>query len=221
MRSLGQRLLAEAVGTAFLLMAVVGSGVAAQRLSPGDVGLQLFENAVATAFALMALIWAFGSISGAHFNPAVTLADVVLQRRPVKEGIAYVGAQVVGGIVGTILANLMFALPAVEWSTKVRSGPDLWLAEVIATLGLLMVIFLIPRSRNAVVAVAVGAYIGAAYFFTSSTSFANPAVTVARMFSDTFAGIQPASAPAFIVMQLVGAGLAIGLVWALVGRRRD
>ena len=215
MRSLGQRLLAEAVGTAFLLMAVVGSGVAAQRLSPGDVGLQLFENAVATAFALMALIWAFGSISGAHFNPAVTLADVVLQRRPVKEGIAYVGAQVVGGIAGTILANLMFALPPVNWSTKVRSGPDLWLAEVIATLGLLMVIFLIPRSRNAVVAVAVGAYIGAAYFFTSSTSFANPAVTVARMFSDTFAGIQPASAPAFIVMQLAGAALAIGLVWAL------
>ena len=220
MRSLGQRLLAEAVGTAFLLMAVVGSGIAAQRLSPGDVGLQLFENAVATAFALMALIWAFGSISGAHFNPAVTLADVVLQRRPVKEGIAYVGAQMAGGIAGTILANLMFALPAVEWSTKVRSGPDLWLAEVIATLGLLMVIFLIPRNRNAVVAMAVGAYIGAAYFFTSSTSFANPAVTVARMFSDTFAGIQPTSAPAFIVMQLVGAGLAIGLVWALVGRRR-
>ena len=220
MRSLGQRLLAEAVGTAFLLMAVVGSGVAAQRLSPGDVGLQLFEHAVATAFALMALIWAFGSISGAHFNPAVTLADVVLQGRPVKEGIAYVAAQVVGGIAGTILANLMFALPPVNWSTKVRSGPDLWLAEVIATLGLLMVIFLIPRSRNAVVAVAVGAYIGAAYFFTSSTSFANPAVTVARMFSDTFAGIQPASAPAFIVMQLVGAALAIGLVWALVGRRR-
>ena len=220
MRSLGQRLLAEAVGTAFLLMAVVGSGIAAQRLSPGDVGLQLFENAVATAFALMALIWAFGSISGAHFNPAVTLADVVLQRRPVKEGMAYVVAQVAGGIAGTILANLMFALPAVEWSTKVRSGPDLWLAEVIATLGLLMVIFLIPRNRNAVVAVAVGAYIGAAYFFTSSTSFANPAVTVARMFSDTFAGIQPASVPAFIVMQLVGAALAIGLVWALVGRRR-
>ena len=220
MYGLMQRLLAEAVGTAFLLMAVVGSGIAAQRLSPGDVGLQLFENAVATAFALMALIWAFGSISGAHFNPAVTLADVVLQGRPAKEGAAYIGAQVTGGIVGTMLANLMFALPAVNWSTRVRSGPDLWLAEVIATLGLLMVIFLIPRSRNAVVAVAVGAYIGAAYFFTSSTSFANPAVTVARMFSDTFAGIQPSSAPPFILMQLVGAALAIGLVWALVGRRR-
>ena len=221
MPALGRKLLAEAVGTAFLLMAVIGSGIAAQRLSPGDVGLQLFENAVATAFALMALIWAFGPISGAHFNPAVTLADVVLRKRPVREGVAYVGSQVVGGIAGTILANLMFALPPVTWSTKVRSGPDQWLAEVIATLGLLFVIFLIPRSRGAVVAVAVGAYIGAAYFFTSSTSFANPAVTVARMFSDTFAGIQPASAPAFIVMQLMGAGLAIGLVILLRGRRSD
>lgn len=218
MPSLGQRLLAEAVGTAFLLMAVVGSGIMAQRLSPNDIGLQLLENAVATAFALMALIWAFGPVSGAHFNPAVTLADVVLQGRPVKEGIAYVSAQITGGSIGTILANLMFALPPATWSTKVRSGPDQWLAEVIATLGLLLVIFLIPRRRGAVVAVAVGAYIGAAYFFTSSTSFANPAVTVARMFSDTFAGIQPASAPLFIVMQLVGAALAIGLVWALRGR---
>ena len=221
MPSLAQRLAAEAVGTAFLLMAVVGSGIAAQRLSPADVGLQLFENAVATAFALMALIWAFGPISGAHFNPAVTLADVVLKGRPVREGIAYVGAQVVGGIGGTILANLMFALPPVVWSTKDRGGPDLWLAEIIATLGLLMVIFLIPQRRGVVVPVAVGAYIGAAYFFTSSTSFANPAVTVARIFSDTFAGIQPGSAPLFIVMQLVGAGLAIGLVWFLVGRQRD
>ena len=220
MPALGRRLLAEAVGTAFLLMAVIGSGIAAQRLSPGDVGLQLFENAVATAFALMALIWAFGPVSGAHFNPAVTLADVVLNRRPVSEGIAYVGAQVVGGIAGAILANLMFALPPVTWSTKVRSGPDLWLAEIIATLGLLFVIFLIPRRQAAVIPVAVGAYIGAAYFFTSSTSFANPAVTVARMLSDTFAGIYPASAPLFIVMQLVGAGLAVGLVWLLVGRLR-
>ena len=220
MPSLVQRVAAEAVGTAFLLMAVVGSGIMAQRLSPGDVGLQLFENAVATAFALMALIWAFGPISGAHFNPAVTLADVALQGRPVREGIAYVGAQVAGGIGGTILANLMFDLPPVAWSTNDRNGPDLWLAETIATIGLLMVIFLIPQRRGVVIAVAVGAYIGAAYFFTSSTSFANPAVTVARMFSDTFAGIAPASAPLFIVMQLVGAALAIGLVWFLVGRRR-
>ncbi|MCY4417268.1 MAG: aquaporin family protein [Chloroflexi bacterium] len=220
MRPLMQRLAAEAVGTAFLLMAVIGSGIAAQRLSPGDVGLQLFENAVATAFALMALIWAFGPISGAHFNPAVTLADVVLQGRSWKEGVAYVGAQVVGGICGTILANLMFSLEPVVWSTKVRGGSGQWLGEVIATLGLLMVIFLIPRRNGVVIAVAVGAYIGAAYFFTSSTSFANPAVTVSRMFSDTFAGIYPGSAPLFIVMQLVGTALAIGLVWFLVGRRR-
>ena len=219
MHSLGQRLLAEVVGTAFLLMAVVGSGIMAQRLSPNDVGLQLFENAVATAFALIALIWTFGPVSGAHFNPAVTLADVVLQGRPVKEGVAYVGAQIVGGIAGTILANLMFALPPVNWSTKVRGGPDQWLAEIIATLGLLSVIFLMPRSRSALIAVSVGAYIGAAYFFTSSTSFANPAVSVARMFSDTFAGIYPGSAPLFIAMQLVGAGLAIGLVWLLRERR--
>lgn len=220
MPSLVRRLAAEAVGTAFLLMSVIGSGIAAERLSPGDVGLQLFENAVATAFALMALIWAFGPISGAHFNPAVTLADVVLKGRPVRDGAAYVVAQVAGGVVGTILANLMFSLPPVVVSTKVRGGPGQWLGEVIATLGLLMVIFLIPRGRGAVVAVAVGAYIGAAYFFTSSTSFANPAVTISRMFSDTFAGIYPGSAPLFIVMQLVGAALAIGLVWFLVGRQR-
>ena len=204
MRALIRKLVAEAVGTAFLLMAVVGSGIAAQRLSPGDVGLQLLENAVATAFALMALIWTFGPISGAHFNPAVTLADVLLHRRPWAEGVAYVGAQVAGGIAGTILANLMFSIPPVVWSTKVRGGPGQWLGEVIATLGLLMVIFLIPRERGAVVAVAVGAYIGAAYFFTSSTSFANPAVTVSRMFSDTFAGIYPGSAPLFILMQARG-----------------
>ncbi len=220
MRPLAQRLAAEAVGTAFLLMAVVGSGIAAQRLSPEDIGLQLFENAVATAFALMALIWAFGPISGAHFNPVVTLADVALRGRPVGEGIGYVGAQVAGGISGTVLANLMFTLPPVVWSTKDRGGSGQWLGEIIATLGLLMVIFLIPQRRGVVVAVAVGAYIGAAYFFTSSTSFANPAVTVARMFSDTFAGIAPGSAPLFITAQLVGAALAVGLVWFLVGRKR-
>ena len=219
MPSLTQRLLAEAVGTAFLLMAVVGSGIAAQRLSPGDIGLQLFENAVATAFALTALIWAFGPVSGAHFNPAVTLADVVLQRRPIREGAAYVGAQVAGGIAGAILANLMFALPPVTWSSTARGGYGQLIGEVIATLGLLSVIFLIPRRRGVVIAPAVGAYIGAAYFFTSSTGFANPAVTIAKMFSDTFAGIYPASAPAFIAMQLVGAGLAIGLVWLLKRRR--
>ncbi len=218
MYSLGQRLVAEGAGTAFLLMSVIGSGIAAETFSPNDIGLQLFENAVATAFALMALIWAFGPISGGNFNPAVTWADVALKNRSVKEGLAYTAAQITGGIAGTVLANVMFALPPVTWSQKARGGPGQWLGEVIATLGLLLIIFLISRTRGGVVAVAVGAYIGAAYFFTSSTSFANPAVTIARMFSDTFAGILPASAPLFIVMQIVGAALAVGLIHFL--RRR-
>ena len=218
MHSLPQRLLAEAVGTAFLLMAVIGSGIAAQRFSPGDVGLQLFENAVATAFALMALIWAFGPVSGAHFNPAVTWAEVAQKSRRVREGLAYTGAQIVGGSAGAVLANLMFGLPPLQWSQKARAAPELWLAEIIATTGLLLVIFLIARTRGGVVAPAVGAYIGAAYFFTASTSFANPAVTIARMFTDTFAGIHPGSAPLFILMQLIGAAIAVAIVLLL--RRR-
>ena len=229
MLSLTRRLLAEGVGTAFLLMAVIGSGAAAQRLSPGDVGLQLLQNSVATAFALMALIWAFGPVSGAHFNPAVTLADAILQRRrrpagiAIAEAAAYIAAQIAGGILGAILANLMFGLPPVVWATTIRGGGGQLVAEVIATLGLLLVIFLIPRRQGIIIAPAVGAYIGAAYWFTSSTSFANPAVTIARMFSDTFAGILPASAPAFIAMQLAGAVIAIGLIRFLRGggRRQD
>ena len=220
MPSLTRRLLAEALGTAFLLMAVVGSGIAAQRLSPGDTGLQLLQNSVATAFALMALIWAFAPLSGAHFNPAVTLADAVLHRRPPGTAATYIAAQTAGGIAGTILANLMFALPPVAWSTTARADAGRLIAEIIATLGLLLVIFLIPRRHNIIIAPAVGAYIGAAYWFTSSTSFANPAVTVARMFSDTFAGIHPASAPAFIAMQLLAAAAAVGLIWFLRGRRQ-
>ena len=213
--SLSRRLVAEGVGTAFLLMAVVGGGIAAQRLSPDDVGLQLFEAAVVTAFALMMLIWSFGPISGAHFNPCVTLLDVAMGNRSAAEGAAYVGSQVAGGIAGTVLANLMFSLDAVEWSGTVRGGAGQLLGEVIATLGLMTVIFLIARPGGGglgYVAPAVGVYIGGAYFFTSSTSFANPAVTVSRMFSDTFAGIAPASAPGFILMQLIGAGIALLLV---------
>ena len=213
--SLSRRLVAEGVGTAFLLMAVVGGGVAAQRLSPDDVGLQLLEAALVTAFVLMILIWSLGPISGAHFNPCVTLLDMVMGNRSAPEGSAYVGAQVLGGIAGTVLANLMFDLDPVAWSQTSRGGAGQLLGEVVATLGLMMVIFLIARPGGlglGYVAPAVGVYIGAAYFFTSSTSFANPAVTVARTFSDTFAGIAPASAPAFIVMQLVGAGLALVLV---------
>ena len=217
MPSLTRRLLAEALGTAFLLMAVVGSGIAAQRLSPGDTGLQLLQNSIATAFALMALIWAFAPLSGAHFNPAVTLADALLHRRPAWHAAAYIAAQTAGGIAGTILANLMFALPPVAWSTTPRADAARLLAEIIATLGLLLVIFLIPRRQRIIIAPAVGAYIGAAYWFTSSTSFANPAVTVARMFSDTFAGIHPASAPAFIAMQVAGAAVAVGVTWFLRG----
>ena len=193
-------------------MSVIGSGIAAQRLSPDDVGLQLLENAVATAFALTALIWAFGPISGAHFNPAVTWSEVVSGTRSIKDGIAYTGVQIVGGIGGTVLANLMFSLPPVVWSQHARGGPGQWLGEVVATLGLLMTVFLIARTRGAYVAPAVGVYIGAAYFFTSSTSFANPAVTIARMFSDTFAGILPASAPAFIAMQIIGAAIAVATI---------
>ena len=213
--SLSRRSVAEGVGTAFLLMAVVGGGIAAQQLSPTDVGLQLFEAAVVTAFALMMLIWSLGPISGAHFNPCVTLLDVVMGNRSAGEGAAYVGSQITGGIIGTVLANLMFSLDVVDWSRTVRGGPGQLLGEVIATLGLMMVIYLIARPGGgglAFVAPAVGVYIGGAYFFTSSTSFANPAVTISRMFSDTFAGIAPASAPGFIVMQLIGAALALVLI---------
>ena len=198
MHTLAQRLTAEALGTAFLLMAVVGGGIAAQRLSPGDTGLQLFEAAVVTAFALIALIWMLGPVSGGHFNPAVTFADVALGGRGIGEGLSYIAAQTVGGIAGTLIANLMFELPAVTWSETVRGGSGQLIGEVVATLGLVLVIFMMMRSGNTGnIAVAVGVYIGAAYFFTSSTSFANPAVTISRMFSDTFAGIAPGSAGPF------------------------
>jgi glycerol uptake facilitator-like aquaporin len=210
--SLARRAVAELVGTAFLLVAVVGSGIAAQRLSPGDVGLQLLENAAATAAALVAIILAVGPVSGAHLNPVVTLADRIAGGIGTRDAGVYVAAQVAGGALGVGVANLMFELPVFEWSTKTRSSGGLWLAEVVATLGLLLVVFGVIRSgRASVVPFAVGAYIGGAYFFTASTSFANPAVTLARTLTDTFAGVRPSSAPAFIVAQLVGAGLAIAL----------
>ena len=213
---LPRRALAEFVGTAFLVAVVVGSGIAAQRLSPSDTGLQLFENAAATAAGLVALILAFGSVSGAHFNPVVSLADAVFGGLEWPAVPAYVVAQVSGAITGAIVANLMFDLDPVTWSTHARSGSGLWAGEVIATLGLLLVIFGVVRSGRASAApFAVGAYIGAAYFFTSSTSFANPAVTIGRAFTDTFAGIQPASVPAFIAFQVFGAALAIALVRTL------
>jgi len=208
-----RKAVAEAVGTALLVLAVIGSGIAASQLSPGDVGLQLFENAVATAGALVAIILAVGPVSGAHLNPVVTLADRVFGAMSTFDAVVYCGAQVVGGAVGAVVANVMFSLPAVELSTHARSSGALWTSEIVATFGLLLVIFGVVRSGRAAVApFAVAAYIGGAYFFTSSTSFANPAVTLARTLSDTFAGIAPASVPAFVLAQLIGAGLAIALV---------
>ncbi len=214
--SLGRRALGEFIGTALMLAAVIGSGVAAQRLSPGDAGLQLLENALATAAALMAIILAIGPVSGSHLNPVVTLAGRVLGGITTGEAGVYVGAQVAGGAFGAVLANLMFSLPAVELSTKVRSSWGLWLGEIVATFGLLLVIFALARSgRTSSAPFAVGAYIGGAYFFTSSTSVANPAATIARGLSDSFAGIAPSSAPAFIAMQLLGTALAVVVVRVL------
>jgi glycerol uptake facilitator-like aquaporin len=210
---LTRRVVAELVGTALLLIAVVGSGIAAQRLSPEDTGLQLLENAAATAVALIAIILAVGAVSGAHLNPLVTLADRALGGLTTRDAGAYCGAQVAGAVLGTVVANLMFELPAVEISDRSRSGGGVWLAEVVATFGLLLVVFGVARSgRSSFAPLAVGAWIGGAYFFTSSTSFANPAVTVGRALTDTFAGIAPASAPAFVVAQVGGAALAIVVV---------
>jgi arsenate reductase len=210
---LARRALAEFLGTALLVAVVVGSGIMAVTLSPNDVGLQLLENSTATAFALTALILIFGPVSGAHFNPVVTLADCVLQGRSYRDAIVYLPAQIAGAIGGAILANLMFDLSAVTKAQHVRSDSSLWLGEVIATLGLVLLIFSLVRSeRAALAAPAVGAYIGAAYWFTSSTSFANPAVTIGRAFSDTFAGIAPGSVPGFVIAQIIGAALGVALV---------
>ena len=210
---LARRALAEFIGTALLLIAVVGSGIAAQRLSPSDTGLQLLENALATGAALAAIIVALGSVSGAHLNPVVSLVDAAFGGLRPRELAAYLAAQVTGACAGTILANLMFSLPAVQISHKARGGGGLWLAEAVATFGLLLVIFGLARSRRIQVApFAVGAYITGAYFFTASTSFANPAVSVARIFSDTFAGISPGSVPAFAIFQLVGSIVAFGAI---------
>jgi arsenate reductase len=210
---LARRATAEAVGTAFLVAIVIGSGIAAQRLSPGDVGLQLLESSTATGAGLVALILAFGPVSGGHFNPVVTLADRLLGGLSTRASCAYTAAQIVGGCVGAVVANLMFNLPAVNASTHTRSSGALWLGEFVATLGLLLVIFgVVRQGRAALAPFAVGAYIAAAYWFTSSTSFANPAVTIARTLSNTFAGIRPTSAPAFVVVQVLGALCAVALV---------
>ena len=218
---LGRRLLAEFLGTALLVAVVVGSGIAAQRLSPDDTGLQLLQNSVTTVFGLGVLILVFGPVSGAHFNPVVSAVDWALGRRR-GTGLsggdlaAYTLAQVVGGIGGALLANAMFDLPVLQISGKVRFGAGLWIGEVVATAGLIAVIVVLARTgRASLSAAAVASWIGAAYWFTSSTSFANPAVTVSRMFSDTFAGIDPASVLPFILAQVVGATLGAAVVVTL------
>jgi len=218
--SLARRLLAEFLGTALLVAVVVGSGIAAQELSPQDVGLQLLENSTATVFGLTVLILWFGPVSGAHFNPVVSLADWFLGRRAgaglTLPGVgAYTVAQIGGGIAGAVLANVMFDLDTAI-STKDRITSGHLVAEVVATAGLVALIFALVRTgRGALAAPAVGAYIGAAYWFTSSTSFANPAVTIGRVFSDTFAGIAPGSAAAFIGMELVGLVVGVAVTRAL------
>jgi glycerol uptake facilitator-like aquaporin len=212
---LARKAFAELLGSTLLAVAVVGSGIAAQRLSPGDVGLQLLESSLVTGAALVALILALGPVSAA-FNPVVTLAERGFGAITSRAAAAFIGAQVVGCCLGTVVANVMFAVPAVDISTHHRSAGGLWLGEVVATFGLVVVIFGAVRAGRAhLVAFAVGGYIAAAYWFTSSTSFANPAITVGRMLSNTFAGIAPTSVPMFVLMQLAGGALAIGAVVAL------
>ena len=220
--SLPRRLLAEALGTGLLVAVVVGSGIAAQRLSPDDVGLQLLENSLVTALGLAVLVAALAPVSGAHLNPVVTAVLWVDGRGQPgglsgRDAAAYGLAQTVGAVAGCVLANAMYAVPVTDLASTDRDGWRLLLGEVVATAGLvLLVVLLLRTGRAALAAPAVGAYIGAAYWFTSSTSFANPAVTVGRMFSDTFAGIAPASAPGFVLAQVVGGAVGLGLARVLV-----
>ncbi len=213
---LARQALAEFLGSAGLVTVVIGSGIAAQRLSPDDVGLQLLENALATGAGLVALILAFGPVSGGHFNPVVTLADRFLGGVTNRHHAIYLPAQLAGGAVGAVVANLMFGLPAVSIATTDRSGSGLWLSEAVATFGLVVLIFALVRAGRAALApFAVGAYITSAYWWSSSTSFANPMIDLARTLSDTFAGIAPASVPMFVVMQLAGGAVAVAVVAAL------
>ena len=208
-----RRLFAELLGSLLLAAIVVGSGIAAQRLSPTDVGLQLTENAIATAFGLLALILIFAPLSGAHFNPVVSLVDAAFGQRPWRDALAYVPAQVLGCTLGAILANLMFELPPVTLSSTERMTGAHFLSEVVATAGLVLVIFLLVRTgRGRFAPAAVAAYIGAAYFFTSSTSFANPAITIGRAVTDTFAGIAPSSVPGYLAAQVLGGVLGFAIV---------
>ena len=213
---LGRRLFAELLGSAFLAAIVIGSGIAAAQLSPGDVGLELLENALATAMGLFAIILMFGPVSGGHFNPVVSLVDAGFGGLSRRDALAYIPAQIGGCILGAMAANVMFAQALISISTKHRASPAHLFSAVIATLGLMLVIFSLARTRRGASApAAVGAYIGAAYWFTSSTSFANPAISIGRMFSNTFAGIAPASVPGFILAQLVGGAVAIAVIRVL------
>jgi arsenate reductase len=219
---LWRRLVAEVVGSAFLAAVVVGSGIAAQRLSPGNVGLELLENAAATAAGLFTIILMVGPVSGGHLNPLVSLADAAFGNSSWRDALAYVPAQVGGCIGGAVVANVMFSEAALGISNHHRASGGHFVGEIVATLGLITVIFATARSgRPTAAPAAIGAYIGAAYFFTSSASFANPAITVGRMFSDTFAGIAPSSVPSFVLAQVVGAVLAFGLVKVLYPRVAD
>jgi len=211
-----RKLLAEFLGSLLLAALVIGSGIAAQRLSPADTGLQLLENAAATAAGLYALILIFGPVSGGHFNPVVSLVDAAFGGLSWRAALVYVPAQLLGCVAGAVVANLLFSLDPVSISTTERATVAHGFSEVVATVGLLLVIFSLARSgRTDRAPAAVGAYIGAAYFFTSSTSFANPAITIGRVFSDTFAGIAPSSIWLYILAQLVAAAIAIPLLRAL------
>ncbi|WP_234679768.1 aquaporin [Bradyrhizobium monzae] len=220
MPSLAQRAFAECLGTAFLLAAVVGSGIMAERLAGGNVALALLCNTIATGAILVVLILMFASVSGAHFNPAVTLALASRGETAWTDAAIYIAMQIAGAIIGVWIAHLMFGLPVLQISLTARSGAGQWLAEAVATFGLLLTIFGVASRASAAVPYAVGLYITSAYWFTASTSFANPAVTIARSLSDTFAGIAPQNVPAFIAAQLVGAILALPLASWLWGGAR-
>jgi arsenate reductase len=218
---IARRLSAEFLGSGLLAAIVIGSGIAAQHLSPGNIGLELLENAGATAAGLYALIVTLGPVSGAHLNPVVSIMDAVTKNMPWRTAISYIPAQVAGCTAGAILANIMYSKPAVTLSTHHRASAPHFLSEVIATAGLLIIIFGLSRSGNdRRTPAAVGSYIGAAYFFTSSTSFANPAIAVGRMFSNSFAGIAPSSVPSFVGAEVVGLIVALGLVFFLYPANR-
>ena len=222
MPAISRRLVAEALGTLLLLATVIGSGIMAENLAGGNDAVALLGNTLATGAILAVLITTLAPLSGAHFNPAVTVAFLIRREIDAKTAAAYVGVQVLGGLAGAVLAHAMFDVDLLQISTKARTGMGQWLAEGVATFGLVATILATLKARPTAVAAMVGLYISAGYWFTASTSFANPAVTIARSFTDTFSGIAPADAPAFIAAQFVGAAAATGLMaWLLGGKRRD